>query len=642
MSIIQVDKEKCVGCNACVRACPVEDANIARIDEDGKLRIWIDDEKCIKCGACIRACSHGSRSFEDDIERFIKDLSNGEEIALIAAPAIKIAFDGNWRHALQWLRNQGVKKIYDVSYGADICTWAHLRYLKKNPRTKVISQPCAAVVNYVLRHRPELITHLSPIQSPMLCLAIYMKKVLGYKGKIAALSPCIAKIEEFRETGLVNYNVTMAHLKEYFEEKGIELPKIKIYSEFEFDEYQGLEGAIYPKPGGLMKNLLIHEPDMEIITSEGTEKLYKDLDLYAQQREEYLPDVFDVLNCETGCNGGPATGTDYHRFIMNNIMHDVEVYAKLRRKSEKTKKGVDKQFDEFDRKLNLNDFIRKYKAHNIEKLEVSEQEIVKAFEKMGKYTETERNFDCHACGYSSCREMAIALARGINERENCHQYMMNTIQSERRKVSQVNGEVLSMNQELMEIFGQLTDNIEMVQKQANQIWEFGQKSSGEMDNVAQHMGELNGLNQNILETMKKINENVEKYNVMTQDVEKIAGKINLLSLNAAIEAARAGEAGRGFSVVAANIQKLSDNSKTSVSSAKENDTEIHHAIEEINLIIHNFNSEIGNLMTSVKDTIDNVNESSQKSNDIQESMLKVADIAQRVQEVINKTNNILK
>ena len=642
MSIIQVDKDKCVGCNACVRACPVEDANIARLDEDGKLRIWIDDEKCIKCGACIRACSHGSRSFEDDTERFMKDLKNGEEIALIAAPAIKIAFDGNWRHALQWLRNQGVKKIYDVSYGADICTWAHLRYLKKNSGKKVISQPCAAVVNYVLRHKQELISRLSPIQSPMLCLAIYMKKVLGYRGKIAALSPCIAKIEEFRETGLVNYNVTMAHLKEYFEKNGIELPKIKIYSEFEFDEYQGLEGAIYPKPGGLMKNLLIHEPNMEIITSEGTDKLYKDLNLYAEQKEEYLPDVFDVLNCETGCNGGPATGTDYHRFVMNNIMHDVELYARKRRKNETTKKGVDKQFDEFDKRLNLDDYIRKYKTYNIKKMEVSEREIEKAFETLGKQTETERNFDCHACGYSSCREMAIALARGINEKENCHQYMLNTIQAERKKVNQVNGEVLSMNQELMEIFGQLTDNIEMVQQQANQIWEFGQKSSGEMDNVAQHMGELNELNQNILVTMKKINENVEKYNVMTQDVEKIAGKINLLSLNAAIEAARAGEAGRGFSVVATNIQKLSDNSKTSVSSAKENDTEIHHAIDDINAVIHNFNEEIGILMESVTDTIANVNESSRKSNDIQESMLKVADIAQRVQEVINKTNIILK
>ena len=129
MSVINVDKDKCVGCNACVRACPVEDANIARKDEEGKLRILIDDEKCIRCGECIRTCSHGSRSFEDDIETFLEDLKAKKEIAVIAAPSIKIAFDGNWRHVLQWLRNQGIEKIYDVSYGADICTWAHIRYL---------------------------------------------------------------------------------------------------------------------------------------------------------------------------------------------------------------------------------------------------------------------------------------------------------------------------------------------------------------------------------------------------------------------------------------------------------------------------------------------------------------------------------
>ena len=35
MSIINVDIDKCVGCNACVRACPVGDANIARIDAEG-------------------------------------------------------------------------------------------------------------------------------------------------------------------------------------------------------------------------------------------------------------------------------------------------------------------------------------------------------------------------------------------------------------------------------------------------------------------------------------------------------------------------------------------------------------------------------------------------------------------------------
>lgn len=641
MSIINVDKDKCVGCNACVRACPVEDANIARKDEEGKLRILIDDEKCIRCGECIRTCSHGSRSFEDDIDAFLNDLKAKKEIAVIAAPSIKIAFDGNWRHVLQWLRNQGIEKIYDVSYGADICTWAHIRYLQAHPGAKLISQPCAAVVNYVLRHKPELLKNLSPVHSPMACLAVYIKKVLGFKGKIAALSPCIAKIDEFHETGLIDYNVTMAHLKTYFERTGVELPKIKIYSEFEFDEYQGLEGAIYPKPGGLMKNLLIHSPEMEVITSEGANRLYHDLDLYLNQKEEFLPDVFDVLNCETGCNGGPATGVHYQRFEMNDIMHHVEAYARKVRKANVTKKGVDKQFAEFDKNLKLEDFIRQYKPHNVQRIKVSEKMIEQSYKEMEKYTDTERNFDCHACGYASCREMATALARGINEKENCNQYMMKMVRKERQKVTEVNSEVLSMNQELLTIFGELTDNILLVKEQAAQIWESGQNSTNNMGTVVEHMGELNTLNQDIVDSMKDINQNIQKYNQMTQDVEKIAGKINLLSLNAAIEAARAGEVGRGFSVVATNIRELSENSKASVGSAKENDQGIHQAIDKVNVVVENFNHEIAELMKVVNTTIENVNLSSDKGKGIQETMLKVSEIANRVQEVIDRTSMIL-
>lgn len=644
MSIINVDKEKCVGCNACVRACPVGDANIARLDENGQLRILINDEKCIRCGACIRACSHHSRSFEDDIDSFWTDLKNGKEIAMIVAPSVKVAFDANWRHALQWIRNQGVKKIYDVSFGADICTWAHLRYLQKNPGKKVISQPCAAVVNYVLRHRQELLPNLSPIHSPMLCLAVYIKKVLGYRGKIAALSPCIAKIDEFRETGLIDYNVTMEHMRDYFEKENVKLPKASVYSEFEFDDHPGLEGAIYPKPGGLMRNLQIHEPDLNVITSEGSDKLYRELDNYMMQKEKDLPDVFDVLNCETGCNGGPAIGVDYQRFFMNNVMHDVEVYTHKKRVSErkKTRNGMeDKQFSEFDKNLNLEDYIRVYKPPVITKVDVSEKEIEKAFASLNKNTEVEKNFDCHACGYASCREMAVALARGLNEKENCHQYMLASIHNERQKVHDVNEKVIAMNREMMEVFKELTQNIEKVKEQANFILESSEESSREMTAVAEHMNELNQLNQNISESMQDINVNVDKYNKMTQDVESIAGKINLLSLNAAIEAARAGEAGRGFSVVASNIRDLSENSKKSVGSAKENDEGIHRAIDNVHVIIENFNDQIRQLMESVDLAVENVSKSSDNSTEIQNTMQDVTRISEKVQEVIDKTNQIL-
>lgn len=641
MSIINVDTDKCVGCNACVRACPVKDANIARIDESGSLKIRIDDEKCIKCGACIKACSHGARGYEDDIDQFIADLHSGQEIAMIAAPSIKISFDGNWRHALQWLRNQGIKKIYDVSFGADICTWAHLRYLEKNPGAKLISQPCAAVVNYVQRHRPELFQNLSPIHSPMLCMAIYMKKVLGYRGKIAALSPCIAKIEEFRETKLVDYNVTMEHLRRHFVDQNVKLPEVKVYSEFEFDECQGLEGAIYPKPGGLMKNLLIHAPEMNIITSEGTGRLYHDLDTYETLTDNQKPDVFDVLNCEDGCNGGPATGVNYERFAMNNIMHSVERYARKIRKSNRSKKGVDKQFSDFDKILNLNDFIRTYQQYKIVKQTVSAKELERAFELMGKHTKIEKHFDCHSCGYQSCKDMAMAIALGLNEKENCHEYMMKSIKEERQKVDEVNTKVVEMNNELMNVFGRLLSNIETVKKEAEQIEKEGSKSSKEMMNVSERMENLSKMNQNITQAMHEINQNISKYNEMTQNVEKIAGKINLLSLNAAIEAARAGEAGRGFAVVASNIRELSDNSKASVGDAKQNDEGIRTSIENVNLAIQNFDTTVKNLLDATSGAIAGVQATSQNSQSIRMSMDELEQLANAVQEMILETNKVL-
>lgn len=641
MGEIYLDSEKCVGCNACVRACPVIDANVAKTDANGKLIIHIDEEKCIKCGACIRACSHHARTYSDDMDDFFKDLKAGKEIVMIAAPSIKIAFDGNWRHVLQWFRNQGIQKIYDVSFGADICTWAHVRYLQKHPDAKLISQPCAAVVNYILKHEPKLIEHLSPVHSPMVCLGIYIREVLGFRGKIAAISPCIAKSDEFHDTKVIDYNVTMEHLRDYFKENHVDLPQVKVFSEFEFDDNIGLEGAIYPRPGGLMKNLLIHEPNMQIITSEGTERLYEDLNLYLKQKKKDLPTVFDVLSCKDGCNGGPATGVDYHCFEMNNIMYDVEQYARNVRRKNKTKRGHDLQFKEFDEKLRLESFIRTYQAHDNKNIQVTEKDIERVYALLGKETEAQKHFDCHACGFRTCRDMAIALAKGINEKENCHQYMLHSIKEERQKVESVNRSVYTMNEELLDVFEQLNTNIRKVKDEADMIREAGLNTTETMNILTEQMNKLAELNKRIKKSAEHINDSIEGYNVMTKDVENIAGKINLLSLNAAIEAARAGEAGRGFAVVASNIRELSDSSKTSVSSAKENDGAIKDAIRDITDVIERFNDTIAELLQSVQVAIENVNQSSENGRTIQESMDTVSSMADDVKGVIQKTNSIL-
>lgn len=640
VSTILVDSSKCVGCNSCVRVCPVSDANQAKKDQDGNIIIEIDESKCIKCGACIKACSHKARGFEDDMERFLADLKKGEKIALIVAPAIKIAFDGNWRHALQWLRNQGVDGVYDVGFGADICTWAHLRYLEKHPDAKVLTQPCAVIVNYIVRHRPKLLKNLSPIQSPMLCMAVYMRKYMNYRGKIAAISPCIAKRDEFKMTGLVDYNVTMEHLKNYFNEQHIELPKVKLYSEFEFDVEQGLEGSIYPKPGGLMKNMLYHKPDLDIMNLEGTENVYRELDKYMNEEERFKPQVLDVLNCEFGCNDGPAVGQDYNFMQMNSIMHDVEVYTHEKR-MKSMKKGKDAQYTRFDKELRLEDFTREYRTEKVDKKEVSAAELEKSYAILGKYTETERHFDCHACGFRSCAEMAKAIARGLNLPENCHQYMLKKIREEREKISDVNGQVRELTGHLLRVTENMNRSMDEVRGAARDIHEVGSRNGEEMNNVIRYLDGLTTLNETILDGMRDINADVGKFREMSQSVEKIARSINLLSLNASIEAARAGEAGRGFAVVAESIRKLSDESKQSVSEAQSNDEKIGKVIQDVNGTVGGFTENVAKLTEVVQTAIDGVGQSAVQSEHIEKTMQEMESILEEINGMVEQTNRIL-
>lgn len=75
---------------------------------------------------------------------------------------------------------------------------------------------------------------------------------------------------------------------------------------------------------------------------------------------------------------------------------------------------------------------------------------------------------------------------------------------------------------------------------------------------------------------------IDKANESTKKIKQFSNRQRMLSLNASIEAARAGEAGRGFSVVASEVQKLADGmSSTS--------TEISSVLDSLTTIIHELN-----------------------------------------------------
>lgn len=127
--MIRINPAKCVGCNACIRACPVNDANKSETI-DGRTVITINDKNCIHCGECTKACIHEARYYDDDTAEFFSDLSKGKKITVLVAPAVRVAFRDNWKSVLQLIKKSGADKIYDVSFGADICTYMHLKAVK--------------------------------------------------------------------------------------------------------------------------------------------------------------------------------------------------------------------------------------------------------------------------------------------------------------------------------------------------------------------------------------------------------------------------------------------------------------------------------------------------------------------------------
>lgn len=128
--------------------------------------------------------------------------------------------------------------------------------------------------------------------------------------------------------------------------------------------------------------------------------------------------------------------------------------------------------------------------------------------------------------------------------------------------------------QMMEKSVQGSNYAQEIKKKAHSV---GQKAVSSKEEA---VSMLTTIDREVSESVKNSTQ-IHKISELTDEILGIAGKTNLLALNASIEAARAGEAGRGFSVVAEEIRKLADDSKETANHIQNISMEVVGHVEKL-------------------------------------------------------------
>ncbi len=313
--LVYTVKDLCRVCYTCVRECPVKAIRII----DGQAEVLAD--RCIACGNCTIVCKQGAKVYERSVDLLKKLFQSDSPVYALLAPSFVAEFEEAKDPGpfVGMLKKLGFEKVFEVGMGADLVARKYESLINNNPGRAYINSDCPAIVSFVEKYHPYLVGSLTPVVSPMVATARFIRNKAGTEPKLVFIGPCIAKKNESDEVDAV---ITFAELRQMFTARRIRPSNVEQAS---FAPPLAGKGAGFPVSRGLLQsmNLEGNNVDQRVIVAEGRVHFQEAIREYA---DGHLGSMQLELLCCEGCIMGPGTSPGGKKFVRRkrvlNYLHE--------------------------------------------------------------------------------------------------------------------------------------------------------------------------------------------------------------------------------------------------------------------------------------------------------------------------------